>query len=89
MTTVSKPSDSQEPDGTSRAALAGDQLLNIDEVSDWLRIPKSTLYKLCGDGEIPAAKIEENTGGSTSASFPIGCKPRACMEGKKKSKRER
>lgn len=33
------------------------QLLNIEEVAEWLRIPKSTLYKLCSDGEIPAAKI--------------------------------
>jgi excisionase family DNA binding protein len=32
-------------------------LLNIEEVAEWLRIPKSTLYKLCNDGEIPAAKI--------------------------------
>lgn len=36
---------------------SGEQVLNIDEVADWLRIPKSTLYKLCSDGEIPAAKI--------------------------------
>lgn len=32
-------------------------LMNADEVSTWLRIPKSTLYKLCGEGEIPCAKI--------------------------------
>lgn len=32
-------------------------ILNADEVSTWLRIPKSTLYKLCTEGEIPCAKI--------------------------------
>lgn len=31
--------------------------LNANEVSRWLRIPKSTLYKLCGTGEIPCAKV--------------------------------
>lgn len=33
------------------------QVLNADEASDWLRIPKSTLYKLCMEGELPAAKV--------------------------------
>jgi len=33
------------------------QLLTPDEVIEVLRIPKSTLYKLCNEGEIPAAKI--------------------------------
>ena len=32
-------------------------VLNVDEVSSWLRIPKSTLYKLCSEGKIPCAKI--------------------------------
>lgn len=32
-------------------------MMNADEVSDWLRIPKSTLYKLCSEGQIPCAKI--------------------------------
>jgi excisionase family DNA binding protein len=32
-------------------------ILNADEVSTWLRIPKSTLYKLCTEGQIPCAKI--------------------------------
>ena len=32
-------------------------ILNADEVSAWLRIPKSTLYKLCGENGIPAVKI--------------------------------
>lgn len=33
------------------------RLLTPEEVSIELRIPKSTLYKLCSSGEIPAAKI--------------------------------
>jgi excisionase family DNA binding protein len=33
------------------------EVLNADEVSSWLRIPKSTLYKLCSEGQIPCAKI--------------------------------
>ncbi len=32
-------------------------VLNISEVSNWLRIPKTSLYKLCGEGKIPCAKI--------------------------------
>lgn len=34
-----------------------DDVMNADEVSAWLKIPKSTLYKLCSDGELPAAKV--------------------------------
>jgi excisionase family DNA binding protein len=34
-----------------------EEVLNADEASAWLRIPKSTLYKLCTDGEVPAAKV--------------------------------
>ena len=34
-----------------------DDVLNADEVSAWLKIPKSTLYKLCSEGQIPAGKI--------------------------------
>jgi len=33
------------------------KLLTAEEISTELRIPKSTLYKLCNDGQIPAAKI--------------------------------
>lgn len=33
------------------------QIMTPDEVSQELRIPKSTLYKLCQEGGIPAAKI--------------------------------
>ena len=32
-------------------------VLDADEASAWLKIPKSTLYKLCMEGEIPAAKV--------------------------------
>lgn len=32
-------------------------IMNADEVSRWLRIPKSTLYKLCKKGQIPCTKI--------------------------------
>ncbi|MDY6844204.1 MAG: helix-turn-helix domain-containing protein [Thermodesulfobacteriota bacterium] len=32
-------------------------VMNTDEVSQWLRIPKSTLYRLCSEGKIPCAKI--------------------------------
>jgi excisionase family DNA binding protein len=34
-----------------------EEVLNADEASAWLRIPKSTLYKLCTDGDVPAAKV--------------------------------
>ena len=34
-----------------------DEVMNADEASAWLKIPKSTLYKLCSDGELPAAKV--------------------------------
>jgi excisionase family DNA binding protein len=32
-------------------------MMNIEEVSYWLRIPTSTLYSLCRRGEIPCIKI--------------------------------
>lgn len=32
-------------------------VLDADEASAWLKIPKSTLYKLCTEGDIPAAKV--------------------------------
>jgi len=34
-----------------------DDVMNADEASAWLKIPKSTLYKLCSDDELPAAKV--------------------------------
>jgi excisionase family DNA binding protein len=32
-------------------------VLTIDELADYLRIPKSTLYKLAQQGKIPAQKV--------------------------------
>jgi excisionase family DNA binding protein len=40
----------------NKKTINGD-VLNADEASEWLKIPKSTLYKLCTDGEIPSAKV--------------------------------
>ena len=34
-----------------------DDVLDADEASAWLKIPKSTLYKLCILGELPCAKV--------------------------------
>ena len=34
-----------------------DEILNIKEVSDYLKIPVSTIYKLVQDGRIPATKV--------------------------------
>jgi excisionase family DNA binding protein len=33
------------------------RLLSLDEVATYLMIPKSTLYKMCSEREIPCAKI--------------------------------
>ena len=33
------------------------RLLSVDEVAGYLKIPKSTLYKMCSEREIPCAKI--------------------------------
>jgi len=32
-------------------------VFNIDELADYLKIPKSTLYKLVREGKIPAQKV--------------------------------
>jgi excisionase family DNA binding protein len=32
-------------------------IMNVEEVSKWLRIPLSTLYGMCRRGEIPCIKI--------------------------------
>jgi excisionase family DNA binding protein len=32
-------------------------IMNVEEVSSWLRIPLSTLYGMCRRGEIPCIKI--------------------------------
>jgi excisionase family DNA binding protein len=34
-----------------------DEVLNIDQLSRYLRVPKSTLYKLAAEGEIPSHKV--------------------------------
>ncbi len=34
-----------------------ENVLKADEISTWLRIPKSTIYKLCQEGKIPGTKI--------------------------------
>ncbi len=33
------------------------EILNIKEVSDYLKIPVSTVYKLAQDGKVPAIKV--------------------------------
>lgn len=42
--------------GTRMPTKPGD-ILTIDELSAYLRIPKSTLYKLVRDGRIPSQKV--------------------------------
>ncbi len=37
--------------------MASEEILNIKEVSEYLRIPVSTLYKLIQEGKVPAVKI--------------------------------
>jgi len=34
-----------------------DEILNIDQLSQYLRVPKSTLYRLAGEGAIPGHKV--------------------------------
>lgn len=36
---------------------ANADILTAEEVSCWLRVPKTTLYKLCKEGRIPATRI--------------------------------
>lgn len=33
------------------------EVLNIDELSDYLKIPKSTLYKFVRKGKVPCQKV--------------------------------
>jgi excisionase family DNA binding protein len=35
----------------------GRDVLNIDQLSDYLAVPKSTLYRLVRDGKIPSHKV--------------------------------
>ena len=36
------------------------EILNIKEVSAYLKIPVSTIYKLVQDGKVPAVKVGKN-----------------------------
>ena len=42
---------------TKVKAVFKDDVMDADEASSWLKIPKTTLYKLCTDGEVPSAKV--------------------------------
>jgi excisionase family DNA binding protein len=37
--------------------MAPDEILNIKEVSNYLKIPVSTIYKLVQGGKVPAVKV--------------------------------
>ncbi|MGB9698123.1 MAG: helix-turn-helix domain-containing protein [Thermodesulfobacteriota bacterium] len=37
--------------------MSNHEILNIKEVSDYLKIPVSTVYKLAQDGKVPAIKV--------------------------------
>jgi excisionase family DNA binding protein len=37
--------------------MSPDEILNIKEVSDYLKIPASTVYKLIQEGRLPAIKL--------------------------------
>ncbi len=37
--------------------MISDDILNIKEVSDYLKVPVSTIYKLAQDGKVPAIKV--------------------------------
>lgn len=37
--------------------MANHEILNIKEVSNYLKIPISTVYKLAQDGKVPAIKV--------------------------------
>ena len=37
--------------------MVSEDILNIKEVADFLRIPVSTIYKLAQDGKVPAVKV--------------------------------
>ena len=37
--------------------MSSDEILNIKEVSNYLKIPVSTVYKLVQDGKVPAVKF--------------------------------
>ncbi len=37
--------------------MISDDILNIKEVSHYLKVPVSTIYKLAQDGKVPAIKV--------------------------------
>lgn len=37
--------------------MSSNEIFNIKEVSDYLKIPVSTIYKLIQDGKVPAIKL--------------------------------
>ncbi len=37
--------------------MTSDDILNIKEVSNYLKVPVSTIYKLAQDGKVPAIKV--------------------------------
>ena len=34
-----------------------DEIMDVGAASDWLKIPKSTIYKLCAEHVVPAVKV--------------------------------
>ena len=34
-----------------------DEIMDVGAASDWLKIPKSTIYKLCTEHVVPAVKV--------------------------------
>ncbi|MFA4888837.1 MAG: helix-turn-helix domain-containing protein, partial [Candidatus Omnitrophota bacterium] len=44
-------------DKNYKQILAQDEVFSLAEVSAYLKIPKSTIYKLCQKGKLPAVKI--------------------------------
>ena len=39
------------------AKKAHDVVMTIDDLADYLKLSKSTLYKLCQDGKVPGQKV--------------------------------
>ncbi|MBD0315672.1 MAG: helix-turn-helix domain-containing protein [Nitrospiraceae bacterium] len=54
MNTTDLTSSAQHPGGSPAA---GGEIMTVVEVARFLRVPKSTVYKLARLGELPASKI--------------------------------
>jgi excisionase family DNA binding protein len=54
MNTTDPTSIEQHSDGTTAT---GGEIMTVVEVARFLRVPKSTVYKLARLGELPASKI--------------------------------